>query len=82
VKAVVAAVPAGAFLMDREAALDKTEGLVKEAATQGANLVVRVTPLLTRHDAGMGNQAWLVSDRRGRSTSGCTQPGLLVLLGT
>jgi predicted amidohydrolase len=40
VKAVVAAVQAGFVLTDREATLDKTEGLVKEAATEGANLVV------------------------------------------
>jgi len=40
VKAVVAVVQAGSVLMDREATLDKTVGLVKEAATEGANLVV------------------------------------------
>ena len=38
--AKVAAVQAAAVLMDREATLDKTETLVKEAAANGANLVV------------------------------------------
>src|SRR5688572_23645051 len=40
VKTIVAAVQAASVLMDREATLDKTEGLVKEAASNGANLVV------------------------------------------
>jgi nitrilase len=39
VSAIVAAVQAGAVLMDRDATLDKTEVLVKEAAANGANLV-------------------------------------------
>ena len=37
---IVAAVQAGSVLMDREATLDKAEGLAKEAAASGANLVV------------------------------------------
>ncbi|MEA2432579.1 MAG: nitrilase [Actinomycetota bacterium] len=64
-KAIVAAVQAAYVLMDREATLDKTEVLLKEAAANGANLVafpevfVPGTPLWI--DAGPiweGDEAW------------------------
>lgn len=64
-KAIVAAVQAAYVLMDREATLDKTELLLKEAARNGANLVafpevfVPGTPLWI--DAGPiweGDEAW------------------------
>src|SRR5918999_4961926 len=64
-KATVAAVQAAYVLMDREATLQKTELLLKEAASNGANLVafpevfVPGTPLWI--DAGPiweGDEAW------------------------
>jgi predicted amidohydrolase len=64
-KATVAAVQAAYVLMDREATLEKTEVLLKEAATNGADLIafpevfVPGTPLWI--DAGPiweGDDAW------------------------
>ena len=64
-KAIVAAVQAAYVLMDREATLDKTEVLLKEAAAKGADIVafpevfIPGTPLWI--DAGPiwdGDEAW------------------------